>query len=346
MLKSLKLENFRNHRSFLIEFEQVTVIIGENGIGKSNILEAISVLSACRSFREDDKKNLVMLECDFARITAGELEIFIQRCPNTLFKTKHKGVFKKQADFVGNLRSVVFSPETMEIVGGTPKLRRRFLDVMISQKDHGYLRALMSYEKIRQERNSLLGMILEGRAKVEELGYWDQELIRFGTIILEKRISTVRFVNKNLADLYRAISGKESEDLQIIFESNTTIAEFGMNLKENRRREICSKHTITGPHRDDFFFSLNGYNLANYGSRGEVRSAVLALIIAELEFLSEEDFEKPILLLDDVFSEIDEKRRGHLGELIKQYQTVITTTDLSHLSGELLKRVKIVELGG
>ena len=343
MLKSLTLENFRNHKKITVEFKKVTAIIGPNGVGKSNILEAISLISSCRSFREEDKRNLVNFDSDYARITSGDLEIFIQKNPSLLFQSKERGVVRRKSDFIGVLKSVVFSPETMQLIDGSPRLRRRFLDIMISQKDHVYLRHLIAYEKVRQERNSLLHAIRCIGDREDELLYWDQELQKHGEIITKKRDEAISFINKIIPQFYSEISGRIEDVLEIEYQSNAK-TDFLEKLKENRYREICSNHTAIGPHRDELIFKLNKYNMANYASRGEIRSAVLSLVISELEYLSDSSDIKPILLLDDVFSEMDSDRRAKLSLLVSKYQTVMTTTDLEHLSPDLLKKAKIITL--
>lgn len=339
MLKSVILENYRNHKKFELILERVTILIGPNGVGKSNILEAISVLSSCRSFREEDKKNLVNFESAFGRIRGDNLEVFIQKEPFLLMKPKEKGVFKKQSAFVGTLKSVTFSPETMALITGTPKIRRRFLDLMISQRDKEYLIALMAYEKIRKERNSLLQRIRDRQAQEEELPFWDDSLAKEGGIIIEKRQQAIDFLNTKIADTYREISGCNHE-LALTYLKNDNLK---VCLSANHDKEIWQARTLHGPHLDDVLIQLDGRNLANFASRGEIRTAVLAIKIGELNFLESPE-SQPILLLDDVFSEFDANRRSHLGQLISNYQTLITTTDRSHLSDVLLKEAKIVEL--
>lgn len=342
MLKRLKLTNFRNHADFKVEFTQTTVFIGRNGCGKSNILEAIALLSFCRSFRDDDKKNLIKIGADFARINGDDAEIFLQKNPNFIFQAKEKGVVKKQSEFIGQRRSVVFSPETMAIITGSPRNRRKFLDIMISQSDRQYLRALVRYEKVRLERNSLLQRIRANSANEQELGFWDKELVAEGKAIINSRSRAVKHLNAQLSNLYSKISGR-TDQLDLNYESNAA-ADFEGQLRSQRRREILAGRTFTGPHRDDLVFLLNMCDMAKFASRGEIRSAILALKIAELEFLSEGEKNQPLLLLDDIFSEFDHDRREHLCGLIEKYQTVITTTEVEHLSKCLLGKAKIINL--
>ncbi len=341
MLKIIELENFRNHKNLQLELSPVTAIIGKNGVGKSNILEAIYLVSACRSFREDDKRNLVMIDNDFARIRADDLEVFIQSMPTFLLRTKEKGAFRKQSDFIGTKKSVIFSPEMIMLINGSPRLRRRFLDIMISQHERHYLKEVMAFEKVRAERNSLLQKIFEHRAQTDELDFWNKEFINLGQSIVKTRISALKKLNKRLSSLYQSVSGNSKDQLQIEYENS---APEGLEeaIKQNVWREIRSKRSLFGPHRDDLIFHLNDKPMASFASRGECRSAILALKIAELEFLTDEA-EKPMLLLDDLFSEFDLDRRSHLSRLIENYQTVLTTTDKSYLDD--IKECKIVEIG-
>jgi len=219
MLKNLKLKNFRSHADLELDLSTTTVLIGQNGVGKSNVLEAISILSFCRSFRDDDKKNLVSFGADFARVNGDDLEVFLQKSPSFIFKAKEKGVFKKQADFIGRLKAVVFSPETISIITGSPSSRRKFLDIMISQKNHSYLKALIGYEKVRKERNSLLSRIYQGLAKESELDFWDKELVAEGSLIVKERASAITDLNKEVVRLYTEISGR-NEHLEICYINN------------------------------------------------------------------------------------------------------------------------------
>ncbi|HOX41634.1 MAG TPA: DNA replication and repair protein RecF [bacterium] len=347
MLKKLFLENFRNHKKATLEFGKCTLIIGENGAGKSNVIEALSLLSSCRSFREDDKKNLVNCDSDFARIVSGELEIFIQKTPRVLFKTKYKEVFRRQSEFVGIQKAVVFSPESISIICGTPKNRRRFIDMLISQKSIEYLRALVNYEKMRLERNALLERIQRGEGSEPELSFWDSGLVNEGSILLRHRKAVIEFLNSTVPSSYEKISGKRDK-LEIEYVNTTTPEQFLADLGRKQRLEVARGKTLIGPHRDDLVFKLNSLDMSKFASRGEIRSGILALKVGELQYLKEstgnDEQSLPLLLLDDVFSEFDNIRRGHVLQLVGEYQSVITTTDKTFLPEEFLEDVKIIEL--
>ena len=351
MLKHISLENFRNHKKLELDLDKITVIVGKNGIGKTNILESLVVLSFCRSFRDEDKKNLINYESDFARIKGDDLEVFFSRTPRLILRAKERGVNRKLSEFIGLLPSVIFSPETMSIITGAPAERRRFLDMMISQIDREYLEDLIRYKKIRTQRNNLLQRIARQEAAESELGFWDVELAKTGESIIKKRKKVIETFNKDLHKYYSEISDKKGDMLIVNFVENFE-GDLLSNLRQNRSREIAYGGTIFGPHRDDLIFNLNNFNMSNFASRGEIKSAILALKISELEYLKNNSKnerirsgeQSPIILLDDIFSEFDPDRRFHLGRLILKYQTVITATEREHLSPELLETAKIIEL--
>ncbi len=351
MFKHLKLENFRSHKKFVLDLEQTTVLVGRNGTGKSNVLEAVTMLSCCRSFREEDKKNLINSDSDYARITGDDLEIFLARSPRLLMQAKVNGLVKKAVDFIGTLPAIIFSAETISIISGSPADRRRFIDVMVSQTNKEYFRALVDYKKVKQERNVLLQRIRQREATESELSFWDKELIRLGNIIIKTREEAILALNINLPSYYQKISGDKKSMLKIVHRRNFE-GDLEENLRRFRFREIASGNTIIGPHRDDLIFLLKEKNMDNFASRGEIKSAILALKICELKFIEsalEKDkdnrnYKSPILLLDDIFSEFDPDRRAHLGGLIAEYQSLITSTETANLPPKLLEGSKIVEI--
>ncbi|MEK7097580.1 MAG: DNA replication and repair protein RecF, partial [Patescibacteria group bacterium] len=284
MFKKLSLENFRNHKKFEIDLDRITVLVGLNGAGKSNILEAMTMLSFCRSFREEDKRNLINYDQDYARIVGDDLEIFITKTPRLFMQAKEKGISRKLSDFIGLLPTVVFSSETILIITGSPSDRRRFLDVMISQINSEYLRTLISYKKVKQQRNNLLQRIFQRQGEEDELDFWDKELVRLGSIIIKEREEAVLIIDSALPELYQSISGDSKADFKVGYLKSFE-GEMEEALRRFRRREIASGRTIFGHHRDDIIFTLDGRNMANFASRGEIRSAILAFKIAELKYL-------------------------------------------------------------
>ncbi len=352
MLKNLTLEHFRNHKKYNLNLEKTTVIVGKNGIGKTNVLEAVAILAFGRSFREEDKRNLINFDSNYARVKTGDLEVYIEREPRLKMLAKNKGVGRRLADFIGLLPAVVFSPETVDIIIGAPRDRRRFMDILISQTNKEYIKALTAYTNTRRQRNHLLQRIAKGEAGESELDFWDQELADHAKIINKKREELMAYLSDHLSDLYKEISGKQDKNLEVIYDQKSG-DDLVKKLVQNRTREIAIGSTIYGPHRDDLEFRLAHKNMANFASRGELRSAILALKVAELHYLEEvikkskvlkPIVDSPVLLLDDVFSEFDQDRKKHLSKLIAKYQSLITTTEKSQLPDGLLKSAKIVEL--
>jgi len=350
MIKNLKLENFRSHVKFSLELAKTTVLIGQNGAGKTNILEGITLISFGKSFREDDRKNLISNNSDWGRVVVDDYEMFLQKNPKLLIKIKKRGATKKMSEIIGDIPTIVFSPETMEIISGEPTKRRRFLDIMISQVDRYYLKKLSQYTKVRRQRNKLLEMIADGMAKENELNYWDEQIIRLGKDIQNFRKDALNEMEQEINGYYKAISGEKNASLLVTY-LNSGGSNYRQYFKQNRARDIACRRTNLGPHRDDLMFSLNKSDMAHYASRGEVKSAILSMKLAEINYIKKMRLkspiiylpeQKPMLLLDDVYSEFDQSRREHLSEIINNHQTLITTTDLNTISSSLAKKAKTI----
>lgn len=354
MLKSLSLENFRNYEKFSLDFEQTTIIVGPNGVGKTNIIEAIYLLSTGRSWRTKHDSEAVRWDKDFTKIQGKislpkeeELELIIQRIINPSYPqlklVKINASKKRLTELLGKMPSVLFSPEELKIVDGTPSLRRRLLDIILCQVDKKYTLALLDLAKIIRERNKLLFYIKIGKSKVDELAFWDEKLITLGRFIITKRQKLIDVLNLELTTIYQKISGGK-EHLKIKYKPGVEIEKFSETLAAGREREIESAATLFGPHRDDLIFFLDFRDVVTFGSRGEYRSIIFALKIAEIAFLEKENEVKPILLLDDIFSELDSARRQHLAKIVADKQTIITTTDLDHIEKSLREKAKVIEL--
>jgi len=347
MIQHLELINFRNYEKYAIDFNRVNIFIGPNGIGKTNIIEAIWLLASGRTWRTNHDDEVIQWGKDFAKITAHaardskniDLELILQ--DKKTFKLN--GVKKHLIEILGKLPAVVFSPETIQMIDGAPSLRRRFLDILLCQIDKKFTLCLLTYNKILKGRNKLLGDIKFKKSKEDELEFWDEKLVTLGNFVIKKRKEAIKFINESLMNVYREISGK-SETLKISYKQTVEEERFDEYLIANREREIEQSATLFGPHRDDFIIYLRNKDITSFGSRGEFRSVTLALKILELRYLAEKRGERPLLLLDDIFSELDKKRRMHLAKIVEGQQTIITTTDLDHIEKELRQKAKIVEL--
>ena len=354
MLKHLELVNFRNWVKDSFDFAKTTIIVGPNGAGKTNLIEAINLLSTGRSWRTKKDTEVISWGSDFAKI-AGKaenekslnLEIIIQPLLSferpKIKQVKINGVKKKLTDILGLMPSVLFSPEEIQLIDGAPVLRRRFIDILLCQVNRKYALALLDLAKIIRGRNRLLYYLKIGKANLNEIDFWDEKLVILGSFILTRRKQAIDDLNKDLSQIYGEISGQE-EKLQIKYKATVSGDNFQKILLLNRQKEIEHTATLYGPHRDDLVFLLENKNITTFASRGEYRSAILALKVAEQKYLTKEKNFPPILLLDDVFSELDKRRRLHLVKVIKLGQTIITTGDPGQIETEIKKDAKIIEL--
>jgi DNA replication and repair protein RecF len=325
ILSSLTLQHVRSYKKVTFTFSpSTTLIIGVNTAGKTNILEAIFLCATGKSFRADADREIIQWQEELARVRAiGEetkLEVMITTgtvggTHAPLKKYMVNGISRRQIDFIGNLRAVLFWPEHLELVTDSPSVRRKYLDSVLIQVDREYRRTLSSYEKGLRQRNRLLDSIKEGFATRNQLVFWDQLLIKAGSYITNKRQEYIEYVNSHQLT---------SIDHQIIY-NKSVISE--ARLEQYKNEEIAAKSTLVGPHRDDYLFEVNERDLSKYGSRGEQRLAILWLKLAEVNFIEENCGERPMLLLDDIFSELDEEHRKLVMEIIGKQQTIITSAE-------------------
>lgn len=319
MINNISLTNFRNYEKRDFEFSKNNVIVGNNGVGKSNLLEAIYLLATGKSFRADLDSEMILYSAQCTVLSAQSTEVELKITISDRKKFEVNGVPRRQIDFVGNLKAVLFAPSDMELVTGTPGFRRRYLDFVITQTDREYRRCLISYEKGLRQRNKLLSLIRDGLAQRSQLYFWDHLLIKDGeylTLARGKYLQALQATQANQA--YRAIYDKS-----IITEER---------LKQYEVEEVASATTLVGPHRDDFQIFFQEKDVSKFGSRGQQRMAVLWLKQGEIEHLSFDfarDAQKPLLLLDDIFSELDHSHREEVMELVRNYagQVIATTAD-------------------
>lgn len=348
-LKKLRLANYRNFTDLNLEFDKTTLLLGDNAQGKSNLLEAVYFLATTKSLRADPDIQLIKQGESFCRVE-GEvekdkeltgLEIVVQKRPEEegegLFKrVKVNGVPRRTLDYIGHLAVVHFSPEDINLVSGPPALRRWHIDLVLAQVDREYKRAITDYVSVVASRNKLLKRIKEGQARMEELDFWTGKLLEFGLIVTVKREAFFDFLNSHTA-------GKVGK-FNFIYHKNELTPE---RLTHYQEREIAASASLIGPHRDDFVFEREGQNLAHFGSRGQQRIAVLELKLAELKFMNEIVQSSPVLLLDDVFSELDEEHRQYVLSLVEDQQTIISAVAGERIPQKLVKsaRVVLVEKG-
>ena len=348
---NLHLVNFRNFLTKRIEFSpKLTVIIGPNGSGKSNILEAIGLLSAIKSTRVQTDYDLVKfgkteakIEGKIAGFEPKTLTINFQVIDELYVKKAYfiDSVKKRLIDLSDFLSLVVFGP--LDLVTGSPSIRRHHLDSELASIDRNYWRAISGYNKVIVRRNRVLQRISEGFSKPQELDFWDERLIAHAKYISQKRQEFFEFLNF-VEPTFAQTSSQTAKwlgDLSWVLKPSLVNEE---KLSRNRERDIAAGMTLSGPHRDDFQFVYRSRNLEFFGSRGEQRMAVLALKLAELEFYSVKRQTRPILALDDIFSELDWEHREAVLSVIDKQQTIITAAERESVPKELFKKAKLVEL--
>ena len=335
ILKSLELANFRNYEELNISFDKGTnILYGDNAQGKTNILEAIYVSATTKSHKGSKDKEIINFDKEEAHIrTYLEKENVETRVDMHLRKNKSKGIaidgqkIKKAADLMGLLNVVFFSPEDLSIIKDGPAERRRFADMELCQLDSFYLYNLNHYNKIIGQRNKLLkDMYFQPELK-ETLNIWDSQLVSFGSKIIERREQFVKQLGDIIFDIHKKLSGGK-EELVIAYEPDVSIEDFEKQMKYNQDKDIRLKQTTTGPHRDDFSFVVNGVDIRKYGSQGQQRTAALSLKLSEIELVKKISKDTPVLLLDDVLSELDSNRQNYLLNSIGNIQTIITCTGL------------------
>ena len=359
-LKSLSLTNFRNYNDFESNFKKGLVILtGQNGAGKTNLLEAVQLLSLSKSFRARSDYDLVRFDMDYAKIrgkvkqnsTETDLDITIEKAQRRQKTIKVNGIEKKAFDLVGELVTVLFAPEDLNLIGASPGDRRKYLDVVICQTNRDYCRSLAQYKKVLQNRNQLLSNIKEGFSSKDELSFWNEKLVILGAKIIVQRRKVINFFNTRLSEVYNEICDSKDQELKLIYRPNLPLIKgssipdiFMQELINKQDREIYKTVTLVGPHRDNFIFELNNNKLATFGSRGECRSAILALKSTELDFVEKKLGERPLLLLDDVFSELDKQRRNHMFDLVSRQQTFITTADFVALEVGFVREAQVIKI--
>ncbi len=354
----LSLTDFRSYPRLEVAFGPGPhVVVGSNAAGKTNLLEAMVVLSRGGSHRARSDQELIRWGAPVSRLEAvvssepasqatNRLEVALA-APGAGVRAQKRirvnGVGRR-ADALGDvLRTVLFAPESMALVSGSPSLRRDELDLLASQLRPAHGRALATYGRALSQRNSLLRLIREGSADRDQLPYWDRVLVEEGGAIVEGRLVVLGELEDALAGAHLEIAPGESP-LAVAYETNaparpgeTPADALRRRLRETAEKEAWNGQTLVGPHRDDIRFILGGRDAASYGSRGQQRSIILAFKLAELDLLARRDGVAPLLLLDDVFSELDPDRRAHLVRRIGALpQAFITTTALEDLDPALV----------
>ena len=336
-IKNLEVKNFRNHADTKIDFSRgINVLVGDNAQGKTNLLEAVYLTCVGRGWRTRKDKEMIKFENEHSTVRTIttkkfgdiEVEISLQKQSKKIIKI-NKIPIQKMGELMGQVNCVFFSPDELRLVKEAPADRRRFLDIDISQVDKVYFYALLRYHKILAQRNALLK---SGASEDIESGLdiWDKELAKSGAYIIKKRIEFLELL-KPITDRVHSFLVSGSEALDLVYEKNVETPDedsFLVALKKSRANDLRLKTSTIGPHRDDIHISINEKDVRHFASQGQQRTVALSLKLAELELFKKLTGEAPVLLLDDVLSELDDTRQARLLEAIRSCQAILTTTSL------------------
>ena len=338
------------------------LIEGDNGQGKSNLLEAIYLLAIAKSYRASAERELVRhqarleplphaqvlaevcrtdgtvkLQADFSPVNPNLPNGVADDLAEVAFHKSFRvnGVGRRASTLVGVLNAVMFRAEDLELVYGNPSVRRRYLDIMISQLDDRYLRSLQRYQKVLAQRNHLLKLLRRRSAKANELEFWDEQLVSEGAYIMDRRAETLEGLDRIAGPLHSDLSGAD-ERLRLVYRPSVELpANAGADvaaellaaaLSDERERELAQGFTLFGPHRDDLKPTIDGLDAYAYASRGQARTIVLSMKLAEAEHLKARRGQEPVILLDDVLSELDSRRRSFVLDRITEFQQCFVTT--------------------
>ena len=334
-IKQLKLKNYRNYDLLELDFDPSTnILYGDNAQGKTNILESIYMCGTTKSHRGTKDRDMIRFGQEEAHIEAVidkkgvpfEIDIHLKN-------NSPKGVainkmpIRRAIELFGIVNIVFFSPEDLNIIKNGPSERRKFIDLELSQLDKVYLSDLTNYNRIVNQRNKLLKDVYDRKDLVETLDIWDLQLVNYGKKIIDRRNKFIVELNEIVGKVHEQLTGGK-EHLQIYYEPSVSSMDFETNLIKNREKDIKMKSTSVGPHRDDICFMADGLDIRKFGSQGQQRTAALSLKLSEIEIVKKVINDTPILLLDDVLSELDKHRQNYLLDSISDIQTLITCTGL------------------
>lgn len=356
-IKNIELLNYRNYESLYLEFsDNINIIIGNNGEGKTNILESIYLLSLTKSNRYGVDQDLIKFGKESYKVS-GNVEddglvkkygiVYENNKKNVLINNK---VIRRFVDYISKFCVISFEPNDLEIVKGSPGDRRNYLNIEISQLYNTYVLYLNDYNKLLKIRNNYLkNMNISGNMDPRLLDVINEKLIEKALVIYKYRFDYIKEINEKIGDVFKKITGLEN--LKVVYEHNLGIEDYDEEAIKNKlidkfkrhfKQELMLGNTITGPHRDDFLFSLNGEDMKLFSSQGQQRMAIISFKLCELFLYQKVKKSYPVLLLDDVFSEIDIKKRNKIIRFLKKdIQVIITTTDVEDIDKKLLEKAKI-----
>ena len=353
VIDSLDLKNYRNYDILDMNFDKnVNIIYGDNAQGKTNILESIYMCATSKSHRGSKDKEMIRFGESESHIKANVLRNDINyRIDMHLKGNKAKGIaingipVKKAVDLFGIIKIVLFSPEDLNIIKNGPSERRRFMDMELSQLNKIYLSNLVNFNKVLVQRNKLLKELSFSMSDemLSTLDIWDMQLVRYGNSIIDGRIKFVEELNDIISSIHSSLTGG-NESLTVEYAPFTSVDDYARLVRESRDKDIKYKSTGAGPHKDDLIFYINGQDVRKYGSQGQQRTTALSLKLSEIELVKKLTGDNPILLLDDVLSELDSNRQNYLLNSIGDIQTIITCTGLDEFINNRININKVFKV--
>lgn len=340
-ITNLKLVNYRNYDQININFSNnINIIYGNNGTGKSNLIEAIYLLSLTKSFRTLDDKNLIKNDTNTALVKGIiDNKVYFIELSNSFKKVfiDNKKI-NKISDYISKVNIILFNPLDTKILTDSPNARRKMLNIEISQINKDYVNLLSTYNRILKHRNAYLKQLyLNGNASIDYLNILTTKLIDLGINIYNIRKDYIEQINNNLTNIYKKIFDYGELKIKYISTFNKDKEELLQIFQKNYKKEITYGKTIFGIHHDDIHFILDGYNIKEYGSIGQQKNSIISFKLAELPLIKEKNGTYPILILDDLFSELDNKKINNIIKMLnKEVQTFITSTDIDRVNKDLL----------
>lgn len=355
-ISNLKISNFRNYSLLKLDLNQnMNIIIGNNGQGKTNLLESIYVLGLTKSHRSFIDNNLIKQNEKLCKLSCNLINNNISSKLEIVLENKNKNLkidnnnISKNSDYISNMNIIIFYPEDLELIKGSPSSRRRFLNLELSQLNSNYLLVLNDYNKLLKMRNDYLK---NDYIDQNYLNILTEYLIEKSIIIYKLRKKFIDKLNSNVEKIYFDITNLKGFNIK--YKSSIDLDDLNYDVVKEKllekfddlkNQELKLKTTLVGPHRDDLEFYLDDLNLKNYGSQGQQRIAIISLKLGEIDIFKKYKENTPILLLDDVFSELDEKKKNNLLKYInKDIQVIITTTDIKNINKKIIKNSKIIEI--
>ena len=342
LVKSVKLSNYRNYEKETFIFDSnLNIIVGKNGTGKTNILESIVVVSNTKSFRTNNDQDLIKKDTEFSKIDLisdeNNFKIVINKKNKSLYI--NNDLVKRTSQFIGKLNAVLFKPGDLELFNQSPSERRKLLDIEISKVSNRYVLALVKYNKLLKDKNKVLKDIRQDEILLNVLNESMAPLIK---TIIEEREKFFDVINEYISAMYTMISGKIA-DITVNYKKCSEIYEVNKKIEESKNKDFYYHYTTYGPHHDDYYFTMDGYNLNSIASQGQKRMVLIAFKFALIKYIQKYTDKTPIVLLDDILSELDKDNQERLLNVIpKNAQVIITNTDINNLNID--KEYKLIEL--